>query len=40
MLLVPDSKFGDKVLIQLRTQVVDTALQAVIKEWPSNASNW
>ena len=33
MLQVPDSKFGDKVLIQLGTQIIDTTLQVITKSY-------
>ena len=32
MVLVPDSKFGDKILIQLGTQTIDIALQIINKK--------
>ena len=39
MLLVPYIKFGDKMVIELGTRVIDTALQVITKEELSNASN-
>ena len=39
MLLVPDSKYGDKPLIHLGIQVIDKALHIIIKKELSNASN-
>ena len=40
MLLVHDSKFGDKVPMQLGTHILDTALWVITKNELSNASNW
>ena len=40
MLLVPDSKYRDKVLIQLGTIFIDKALQVITKKDLSKTSNW
>ena len=39
MLLVPGSKYGEKVSIELGTQAVDAALQVITKKELSNTSN-
>ena len=40
MLLVPESTFGDKVPMQLGTQVTDTTLQDITLKELSNTGNW
>ena len=40
MLLVPDSTFGDSVMIQLETWVIDITIQVITKKELPNASNW